>query len=174
MSMSSPLWAYSLRWYLSHLKRKLKISSLLLLSLIATNCPRGLSIPDRSVSPNYCAAYSLAPVNVHLLTPCIHKLLQRRLCLADCSMIIRWLSCDSCHRADGACGVPSKIRRPNPLVLRYSDRNLQFDVLRNPVRWFFRRHWIPLVHKSLDLLSLPGSPLVQVHRVRLQADVLDP
>lgn len=83
MSMSSPLWAYSLRWYLSHSKRKLKISSLLPLSLIATNCPRSLSIPDRSVCPNYCAAHSLAPVNVHLLTPCVHKLLQGRLCLAD-------------------------------------------------------------------------------------------
>lgn len=84
---------------MSHSKRKLKISSLLPLSLIVTNCPRGLSIPDRSVSPNYCAAYSLAPINVHLLTPCIHKLLQGRLYLPNCSMIIRWLSCDS-YRTD--------------------------------------------------------------------------
>lgn len=36
---------------------------------------RSLSFPE--------LAHSLAPVNVHLLTPCIHKLLQGRLCLAD-------------------------------------------------------------------------------------------
>ena len=78
-------------------------------------------------------------VNVHWTTLWIRKAAQAHLSLGDCSTTAR-----RSHRIAGVVvapvmlanplGIPSWICTPVRLVLRYSGRDLQFHVLRNPDR----------------------------------------
>ena len=88
-------------------------------------------------------------VNVHWTTLWIRKSPQGHLCLRDCSMIARRLL-DVCvgSRELSSHRWCLRICSPVRLVLRYSDRDLQFRVLRNSVR-VAPRGWTPLFSGAL-------------------------
>ena len=144
--MLNALWAHSVQRYLSILERNIKISfPLISLLIILENLyPRFIGSRSFSSIKLYrdvlARAYAgYVRVNVHWTTLWIRKAAQGHLSLGDCSTTAR-----RSHRIAGVVvapvmltnllGIQSWICTPVRLVLRYSVRDLQFHVLRNPVR----------------------------------------